>query len=138
LLASPAKTNVCCPAELLEVAPVGLKADELEGRNNIQGIATSLPALEESLEEVADEVDDGVVEVVLGRELLDELEITAKSILPEDGLSRISLIVPKVSPWLLFTSEFISWLALVSCPPMRPAPKRLVLSKLEDPDGLVD
>ena len=52
-------------------------------------------------------------------------EITAKSILPEDGFNTRSVMFPTVWPWLFFTSAFINLLALVSCP-IRPVGERLV------------
>ena len=75
---------------LLEVVPLLL--DDLR---SAQGTATSFPPLEPSLEMV--EVADGVAVVLGVVELVEELtEITAKSILPEDGFSTRSLIIPNV------------------------------------------
>jgi len=62
---------------------------------SVHGTATNFPALELSLG--SEEVGDGEVDVVLG--LPEEvLEITAKSILPEDGFNTKSVIEPTVWP----------------------------------------
>ena len=95
--------------------------DELAERKSMKGTATNFPLLDEVS---AVEVLGGVVALAL--ELALELapaplvEITAKSMRPEPGFTTISLMVPRVWPWLLFTSAFMSLLALVSCCPIRP------------------
>jgi hypothetical protein len=90
--------------ELLDAAEVvePIALELLVGRKRVHGTATSFPPVELSLEEVEDweVVDDGGVDGVV--ELVkvpDELaEITAKSILPEDGFNTRSEMVPTVWP----------------------------------------
>ena len=102
LLGSPAKMKVCWPEEMEPgVTPVTLFAPLalLEVLRRAHGTATSFPLLEVSLD--VEEVADGVDVVALGRELElaeEPAEITAKSILPDDGLSTRSLIMPNVWP----------------------------------------
>jgi len=139
LLGSPMNVKLgCCPAPLVELVP---PAGEL-GRKSIQGTATCLPLLEL--------LSDGVVLLLEGLVLVPELEPEgllappelllpeelsermAKSIRPEPGFTMTSLMVPRVSPEELLTSELLSWLALISWCPIRPVALKCRLIHPED------
>ena len=101
MLVSPANVKVCWLSVVDGVAVAPWAA----GRSNIQGTATSLPAL--AVVVAPGVVEPGVVEVVevvlvvLVFASVPELElseITAKSIRPDAGLKMTSLIVPRDCP----------------------------------------
>jgi hypothetical protein len=95
LLVSPVNVNASCPVSAL-VAEVF--ADELAGRNIVQGTGTNWPpaAALVALESLVLEVLDVPVELVPPAVGLKE--ITAKSIRPDAGFRMTSLIVPRFSP----------------------------------------
>jgi hypothetical protein len=146
LLGSPMKVKLgCCPAPLVELVP---PAGEL-GRSSIQGTATCLPLLELELEVLLELLSDGVVLLLEGLVLVPELEPEgllappelpleelsdriAKSIRPEPGFTIWSLMVPRVSPEELLTSQPLSWLALISWCPIRPVALKCRLIHPED------
>jgi len=154
LVESPANVNDCWP-ELEELRPAALDEllPELDGRRSMKGTATNLPPLELEDSEVSLEVGEVELgEVVFALELgdvvfalalelllpLELVEITAKSMRPEDGFTTMSFMVPRLWPWLLLTSALMILLALVSCCPIRPAQCLLELSELRPdwPDWL--
>src|ERR1051325_4840848 len=146
LLASPAKTNVCW-APLVAPYPVAP-----EGRSSGHGTATSLPAPAEEVLDKPEFLDEAsvvalvplvlevpvvlpvvVFPVVLLLPLVEEVqEITAKSILPEPGLTMISLIVPNSSPVEPFTFAPISLLARISFWLVRPVAEKCPVESEED------
>lgn len=131
----------CSPAVLVELVP---PAGEL-GRSSIQGTATCLPLVEvvaPGLAALLELLSDGLVLVpelvpeglVAPPELLlEELsERIAKSMRPEPGFTIWSLMVPRVSPEELLTSQPLSWLAFMSWCAIRPVALKCRLIHPED------
>jgi hypothetical protein len=125
---SPVNTKEVVPADPPVVIELELELPaEGDERNRLHGTATNLSPL--LLAEVAEALAvPGVVEELA----LALNEITAKSILPEDGLRMTSLTVPIVSPELPLISEPANLLARTSLWLLRPVALRRPYRLLDD------